>query len=71
MSSLKENVGFGSTAPKITREESEEATLKNNKGSGIENIQSELLKHGGDEVIEMMQNLCDMFCHGLKTEQQQ
>lgn len=65
----RKNAVLGSIAPKITREESEEATLKIKKAPRIENIPSELLKYGGCEVTEMMQNLCDMFCHDLKTGQ--
>ena len=33
--------------------------LKNRKFAGIYGVQAELLKHGGEETIENMQQLCN------------
>jgi hypothetical protein len=33
--------------------------LKNGKSAGIDGIQAELLKHGGDETTEKIQQLCN------------
>ena len=54
------------TAPPVIKAEVKEAvrSLKDNKSPGVDNIQGELLKYGGEEVIEILQDICNKV---LKT----
>ena len=56
------------TAPSITKAEVEEneagRSLKDNKAPGVDNIQEEVLRHGGEEVIEILHDICNKI---LKT----
>ena len=54
------------TAPPIIKAEVKEAvrSLKDNKSPGVDNIQGELLNYGGEEVIEILQDICNKI---LKT----
>ena len=57
---LKSAAASNETAPPIIKAEVKEAvrSLKDNKSSGVDNIQGELLKYCGEEVIEILQDIC-------------
>ena len=66
LDTLRSAVVPNETAPPITKAEVEEAgrSLKDNKAPGVDNIQGELLKYGGEEVIEIRHDICNKI---LKT----
>ena len=52
-----------SDSPEITRDEVAKAikNLKNNKSPGVDNIPSELIKHGGESMVDVMFKLCKIL----------
>ena len=66
LDTLRSAVVPNETAPTTTKTEVEEAvrSLKDNKAPGVDNIQEELLKYGGEDVIEILH---DIFNKILKT----
>ena len=68
LDTLRSAAAPNETAPPITKVEVEESeavtTLKDKKTPGVDNIQGELLKHGGGEVIEILHDICNKI---LKT----
>ena len=68
---LKSAAAPNETAPPIIKAEVREAvrSLKDNKSPGVDNIQGELLKSGGEEVIEIPQDICNKILKtGIWTE---
>ena len=63
---LKSAAAPNETARPIIKAEVKEAvrSLKDNKSLGVGNIQGELLKYGGDDVIEILKDICNTI---LKT----
>ena len=68
LDTLRSAAAPNKTAPPITKAEVEEneavRSIKDNKAPRVDNIQGELMKHGGAEVIEILHDICNKI---LKT----